>query len=366
MPSRQERLQPPGGRRLCVFCGERPVDKNREHVVPRWLLELTGGESREAVFGPVWNETEGRLDTLKIPFSAFAFPACRECNEVFSTLEGQARDVVARMLRKLAVQASDLSVLMSWLDKVRTGLWLAFYFLQRNLAGIDPHMAIADRIDRSDRLVYIFRAQESTPGVHILGANTPAFQYLPVCFAIIINDLGLFNASTDFLFSRRLGLPYSARAEWDTWPSVAYEVAAPRERVLLPLLRGPWDTECTRLYQPMAGRPEIRTILESFGDSQSVRRCFGDATSGKGVVLLETVRQLEPFPDNPTDVWIPPAPHDKSGLAKLLFRKCTKLQLQLMREGPGLKGLPEERKHIVKEQHRLANYVGRRMLDELV
>jgi hypothetical protein len=29
---------------VCVFCGERPQSKTKEHVIPKWLIEMTGGD----------------------------------------------------------------------------------------------------------------------------------------------------------------------------------------------------------------------------------------------------------------------------------------------------------------------------------
>jgi hypothetical protein len=326
---------------------------------------MTGCSSRTATFGPVWDAEKGELGLLTIPFGEFVFPACTDCNTAFSSLEARAQDVVGRMLSEEALQASDFSTLLSWLDKVRIGMWLAFYFLQKNLANIDPHMAIGSRVDRSDRLVYIFRSEESAPGVHIIGANTPAFQYLPASFAIIMNGLGLLNVSTDFLFSRRLGLPYAAKAEWGDFPLVEFEIAPPRDRVMLPLLRGNWDADCTRIYQPMAGRPEIRAIVAGYSNSSAVRHCFRDLRSGVGTVFAENQDGVGPFTDVPTRAWIPPARLNKRQLAADLTRTCLPLQLRLMNEGPAPGSLNEEHRRIITAQRRYAATIAALILEAL-
>ena len=185
-----------------MFCGKRPTDKNREHVVPRWLLEMTGSSRRLATFAPVWNDRTKELDVLRIPFSKFVFPAYTDCNERFSELEGSAKQVMEKMLGHEEISAADLSVMLSWLDKVRTGLWLAFYFLQRNYWTIDPHMAIADRVDRADRLVFLYRATETREGVW----SYPGFAD---SVALDIRDV---PASTGLRSSSILSLSVSERA----------------------------------------------------------------------------------------------------------------------------------------------------------
>ena len=37
--------------KFCVFCGKPPDGKTREHVVPYWLLEMTGDPTRVVAFG---------------------------------------------------------------------------------------------------------------------------------------------------------------------------------------------------------------------------------------------------------------------------------------------------------------------------
>lgn len=348
-----------------MFCGENPTDKNKEHVIPRWLLEMTGSSTRVATFAPVWNERERKLDALRIPFRKFAFPACRTCNERFSDLEASAKQVMEKLVSYEAVSSEDLGVLLSWLDKVRTGLWLAFYFLQKNVWMIDPHMAIADRIDRSDRLVFIYRSVEKGEGVSIMGANTPAFQYLPVAFGLVVNDLGFLNASTDYLLARRLGLPHGFAEEWGEWPSVIYRLEPPRERVMLPVLRGEWSEMGTRVYQPMAGRDFVLDQLAIYRDSATVQGLFGSPPSREGKVLIRTMNGLSEYKGEPSADWIPPALPTRQRMAHLLFRDCARLQVQIAKDGPGTRGLGKERKAIVKAQHRAANAVLRDMLERL-
>jgi hypothetical protein len=354
---------PTGARRLCVFCGEKPTNKNVEHVVPKWLLEMTGKSNRMAAFAPVWNDREQKLGVLKIPFSKFVFPACSSCNERFSELEGLARRVVDKMLSHEPICAHDLGTLLSWLDKVRTGLWLAYYYLQRNFCGIDPHMAIAERVDRADRLVFLYRSIERVEGVSIVGANSPAFQYLPVCFGLVVNDLGFLNASTDFLLARRLGLPHGTAECWGEWPGVIYTLEPPRERVMLPVLRGYRGDRCTRVFQPMAGREVTLRHLEKHCESATVQAIFGKPPSPSGKVLIQDGKEVREYGEVPTMEWLPPADLSRRRMAYLIFEECTRLQLRIARQGPGTKGLTDERRRIVKAQNRLVAAVSRDMVE---
>jgi hypothetical protein len=40
----------------CIFCGNPPSAKNKEHVVPKWLIELTGDPKREWYLGLYFGE----------------------------------------------------------------------------------------------------------------------------------------------------------------------------------------------------------------------------------------------------------------------------------------------------------------------
>lgn len=35
----------------CIFCGKQMSEKSKEHVIPQWLIEMTGDKKRTACFG---------------------------------------------------------------------------------------------------------------------------------------------------------------------------------------------------------------------------------------------------------------------------------------------------------------------------
>jgi len=37
--------------KYCVFCGKPPSDKNKEHVLPHWLIKMTGDPNRVVNLG---------------------------------------------------------------------------------------------------------------------------------------------------------------------------------------------------------------------------------------------------------------------------------------------------------------------------
>ncbi|MBQ8041729.1 MAG: hypothetical protein IJ273_00175, partial [Alphaproteobacteria bacterium] len=63
--------------KFCVFCGNPPENKNAEHIIPQWLIEMTGNKSRQCHLGPI-------TPNGSIEFGAFKFPACERCNSEFS------------------------------------------------------------------------------------------------------------------------------------------------------------------------------------------------------------------------------------------------------------------------------------------
>jgi hypothetical protein len=187
--------------KFCVFCGNKPKGKNNEHIIPRWLIEFTGDPDRVVNFGPVWNTKTLSLDFKEFAFDQFRFPACESCNQKYSNLELKAKDVISRLTAEKALSGEDFAILLDWLDKIRVGLWLAYNYLQKNLSDVKPNFHISNRIGAKDRAVLIYKSDSEEIGISFSGANTPAFQYLPICFHLRINQYCLFNISTDFVIS---------------------------------------------------------------------------------------------------------------------------------------------------------------------
>ena len=38
-------------KKICVFCGKKPIEKTNEHIIPLWLIEYTGDPKRKIFLG---------------------------------------------------------------------------------------------------------------------------------------------------------------------------------------------------------------------------------------------------------------------------------------------------------------------------
>lgn len=309
----------------CIFCGERPLSKTKEHVLPRWLLKITGDPKRALNI----EFTGGSRDTeiRGIPFDALHFPACSDCNNVFNKTEEKARVVVEKILQRTSLSAIDFDVLLRWLDKIRIGLWLGFLSLSKNPFNISPRFHITKRISTKDRAVIIYRADDQEKGLAFHGANTPSFHHMPSCFTLIINDFYLFNISTEFLFARRLGFPYPSNSFYKPEGLNAYIVAG-RERIMHPPVRLPFSEGGTEIYQTMF-------LNEAFHDDPQVyntpyvREMSMDWENGVGwPMLIRDHRLIKASPELSLE-WFPRSAQIRANLHTQTMRQTLKIQADL-------------------------------------
>lgn len=190
--------------KTCIFCGNPPTEKNKEHVIPQWLIELTGNKTRPIIA----NFDKATRKPRKYSFKAFTFPACESCNTKYSHLEAQAKNVLTKVVDQHQVTVNEISTLLDWFDKVRIGLWMAQYHLDRNPGGISPNFYISTRIGVKDRALGVARLNGMPNGINWVGVETPLFLRSPSCFGIRINDLVFLNISFEFLLSKTLGFPF--------------------------------------------------------------------------------------------------------------------------------------------------------------
>lgn len=203
----------------CVFCGEKITDKSKEHIIPQWLMRLTGNPNRQIQLGinfPKKDKWPTNPDNFlrKFSFNSFQFPACSRCNSDFSELEDSAKVVVEKLLSKKTISIGEIDTLLDWFDKIRIGLWLGFYFLNQNMTNIEPQFAIKKRLGAKDRMLAIYRYNNIPNGINFVGADTLAFQHSPTCFGLRINQYYFFNLSMEYLFSKNLGFPYLSNAKY--------------------------------------------------------------------------------------------------------------------------------------------------------
>lgn len=199
-------------KKFCMFCGNKPSNKNKEHILPKWLLAMTGAPNREVSLGRDWNSKN--LEVRKYSFSSYTFPACTACNDLYSVMENSVKPVVVSLQTGLPISTNEADLLLDWFDKVRTGLWLASFYLNRNWRGISPGFFINQRVAANDRCLLIYKCIDSFSGLTILGTDTPIFDMMPSVFGMRINGLFIVSVSKDFLLHQELGLPIISKKKF--------------------------------------------------------------------------------------------------------------------------------------------------------
>lgn len=190
--------------RICIFCGGAPNTKTREHIVPTWLLELTGDPNRTVAIGYDFN----RRSPINFSWSSFVAPACETCNNKYSDLEGRAKLSVEALLRRESLSVGAYLEILDWLDKIRVGVWLAHHLIEKNPVEIEPHFHISSRLGTKDRMVAVYVFDSENKGINLFGCNSQIFREMPSCFGLRISDLLLLNLSSDFFCSKGCGFPY--------------------------------------------------------------------------------------------------------------------------------------------------------------
>lgn len=191
----------------CVFCGK-PVSKSKrtmEHVLPKWLLEATGGLNREIRIG-------ADLRTAKEwirPASTFEFPACEPCNKSYGKgLETQARKIIGTLSEGGSISVANSYRLLDWLDKVRIGIWLGFLMLHRE-DDFTPKFSIDKRLGRKDRVAIIAADPRDSRKCLVFGGNeNNLFRRSQCAIFLRINNIRIVSISADFLLARETGLPF--------------------------------------------------------------------------------------------------------------------------------------------------------------
>ncbi|RUR15186.1 hypothetical protein ELY21_14960 [Legionella sp. km535] len=232
--------------KFCIFCGENPRNKTSEHVLPRWLISLTGNPNRVVNFG----QNPLTLKTPRFDWSNFKFPSCDKCNNNSATLEGDAHKITNKILLRQPISIREFDIFLDWLDKVRIGLWLAYQYLHKNPLQIFPKFYINNRIGIKDRMLAIYPFNSQNQGMNIWGAETLTFQFKPSCFSIRINDIYILNMSWDFMCAKRCGFPYPKIIKTDL-AEFAISGFKRDENYKHPILRMPFYKPSIHIYQPL-------------------------------------------------------------------------------------------------------------------
>ena len=332
--------------KLCIFCGKRPESKNLEHVLPQWLIRETGDPKRIIPLGPDW-----RSGTLRrFSFDQLKFPACSKCNISFSSFEQQAKNVVIEMLGENSLNARSFDIFLTWLDKIRVGLWLGYRYLDGDLYGITPKYYINQRIRNKDRMVLIYKADDSRKGIIFMLVNTPFFAHAPTCFVITINQFYFVNVSTDFLLSRRLGLPFPRKkmmAKFDPDVTVL-DMQEGLERILMPLLRLSYNTNCTEIYQPIISREIKEWMRRDIYQRAYIKRFFNYSRIGRLLIKISD-NKIVNYPSIKTNIWIPRKAFQRSWAHYIAVKTALTFHDYLISEAPSTDLLSDEEKKILLE-----------------
>ncbi len=237
--------------KVCVFCGENPDDKSKEHVVPRWLIELTGDPKRQAFLGYIKDFKNG-FEERKFSFDQFTFPACLSCNNKYADLEGKVKPILVSILSEEPITTEEISTFLDWLDKVRIGLWLGMIQLDKNWADVSPNFHIETRISQYDRLLIVEKSDSERSKLNLGGIDMLSFSLTPSAFVLIVNNYYFTNVSYMFLLHRRLGFPYPTEMfvqPDDERAEANFDYGI--KRIMRPIIRKKIDEKGIIFYQPM-------------------------------------------------------------------------------------------------------------------
>lgn len=288
--------------RFCVFCGEKPEGKTKEHVIPRWLITMTGDPKREGNFG--FKKTGSGFDLRKFAFDQFSFPACDSCNNEYSTLEANVKPIIGKVLNDINVTAKELSLFLDWLDKVRVGIWLGLILLDKThtekniLSRVEPQFHIKKRIGKFDRLLIVEKFKSKLKRLSVSGVDSFAFRTTPSAFKLTINNFCFTNISSMYLVSHRLGFPYPSKLflskdrddiginlEWGTG------------RIKSPVLRKKIKENGSLYVQPMFPNHWEGTKPEEY-DSKYVKLHSLDYEAGTGNIFEQLPPEIKEYGGN--------------------------------------------------------------------
>jgi hypothetical protein len=345
--------------KFCIFCGKPPSDKNKEHVLPRWLLSLTGDPKRIARFGFSTRHGEEPKER-QYAFDQFTFPACEQCNTRHAALESAAKAVLEKVLNTEPVCPSEMSVLLNWFDKVRVGLWLGFHQLSKNEFDVDPQYYIERRIGQFDRLLIVERYTPPTRQLNMFGVDTPAFGLTPSAFALTVNGFHFTNVSTIFLVSRRLGFPYPSESHLVTdRAGLMHTIQPGRQRIMQPVLQRPVKERGVILYQPMFPQDLAEKPVDFYDDSY-VRANSLDYDAGIGALFIERSKSAVRRLGNDEQVVLDPTPG--FGLEELQIRSAINTcdwQDWLTEGSFGFGNLTPEQRRYVRARQNMAKRVNK-------
>jgi hypothetical protein len=357
--------------KFCIFCGEKPESKNREHVIPQWLIRMTGDPNRTVYLGRKWNSPT--LDKREFSFSSFTFPACEKCNTDFADLEARAKPVVETILTRGSLDCYQWDTFLDWLDKVRIGLWLGILYLNENHRALLPMFHIGKRIGSKDRMVIVYEIEDDgDKGVGWAATESPLFEYTPSCFTLTVNNFLFLNASYDFLLAERFGFPFPAKRIHREDGGFWIEMTAGTGSLRFPLVSKRFKTGGTQLFQPMIPcvhfRSESREAadLSELYDVPYVRSHCMDFEAGRGLVYRRDRNRLVAYSDAPTRDWIPKQSFPRGEVFHQTGVLAGEFLEELHRNHPSLESLSDDERKSREAENESAIRLHKTIMNHLI
>lgn len=270
----------------CVFCGQKPKDKNKEHIIPQWLIRMTGREQK-----PIAQSSDST-----IPFMRFTLPACSACNSRYSGWEANVKDVMEKVFSDTPISTAETDLLLDWFDKVRIGLWHANYNLNPSLYNFEPKMYIDDVIGYEDRMLVVERLDITGRGILINGVESSIFVHSPSVFQMVINNYSFTSVAAVNLVSPKLGFPVITDLIFTENGGLSGVLKKGSNKAVIPILRSvnPLPNQ-TIIYQPMFSQVKS----SPFYDNDYVRSHSVGYDVGHGGIFYQQncgpLKYMEPY-----------------------------------------------------------------------
>lgn len=332
----------------CVFCGNKPNDKNKEHIFPKWLLKMTGFDKKQMSVGSNW-ETKKEIVFNSL---SYTFPACKSCNDAFALIEGQVKPIMEKLLLDQSVTGHDIELLLDWFDKIRLSAWLGVKYLNKDVFKMAPKYYINQRKGIKDRYLSITNTYTNEKTLNISGVNTIAFMISPTALTLRVNNLIFVNCSSDLIVSKKLGFPYKKLEI----PTPGFETTD--------MIIGKATKKCSpkifssKLYSPyiFVAQPIYKLYKESqpdFYDNEYVKANSYDFDNGVGKIFLSDGFKIKAVERN--ELLNFSMPEAKKSLSKIkVVQPIIDLQIELLQKPiKNLKNLTPEQKVIESKMKKL-------------
>lgn len=343
--------------KFCVFCGKKPESKTKEHIIPQWLIKLTGDLNREISLGADTKHfrATGEIKMLKFSFSSFQFPACNSCNNEFSELEVKTKTIVEKVLSNDYLTSLEINTLLDWFDKVRIGLWLGSLLLDLEMAPITPNFHIKKRIAEKDRCLFVYEMKnDGWKGIQFTGFNAPIFKFNPSCFALRINNYQFLNISFDFLFSKNIGFPYpkSQKLLKDS-EEIMTVMNEGTQKINFPLLHTKHLTPSIEIYQPIIPKKMMRREDDNekdIYDNEYVKNNCINFFDGKGSIFFVENKNLIKLDDETEICFSSDKKYEIDKMQKIIAEQVIDQQLYFIKKIPSTEDLTQEQIEFIEEK----------------